>query len=227
MAALAVLGTSACSVGPAGSAGHPTPSARRSLRAGLLTQDRLPQGFELLSAQVDSTTTGAPHQPASTDSLAQMPCSELGVESFMTVHAPPLEDVAVGLQRNPPDETDDGWFGQESLDRYAPGRSAEVMAAVRAAAQRCASFTSTLAGGTQVQETASVTAAGVAADDGLVLRIVSAYPGEADPFVTETGFVREGDVILMVQQVVAQKPSSGVTTVLAPAVAAYRAAAAG
>lgn len=145
----------------------------------------------------------------------------------MTVHAPPLEDVAVGLQRNPPDETDDGWFGQESLDRYAPGRAAEVMAALRGAAERCASYTNTSADGTRVQEVVSVARAEVAADDSLVLRITSDFPGQADPFVTETAFVREGDVILMVQKVGAQKPSSGVEAVLPSAVAAYRAAAAG
>ncbi len=47
------------------------------------------------------------------------------------------------------------------------------------------------------------------------------------PLQDRPGFAREGDVILTVQQVVAQKLSSGVGTVLAPAVAAYRAAAAG
>ncbi|KRB62301.1 hypothetical protein ASE03_06700 [Kitasatospora sp. Root187] len=231
MAALAVLGTSACS---ADSSAHPAEVAASArvplqdrLRSGLLTQDRLPEGFELLSAQVDSTTTGAPHLPASTVSLAQMPCSELGVESFMTRHAPPLEDVAVGLERHPPDLADEGWFGQEVLDRYAPGRAAEVMAAIRGAAQRCASYTSTLSDGTRVQDVVSVAAAGVPADDSLVLRITSDYPGQSDPFVTETAFAREGDVILMVQKVVAQKSSPDMEAVLAPAVAAYRAAAAG
>jgi hypothetical protein len=51
-------------------------------------------------------------------------------------------------------------------------------------------------------------------------------PGDTDPYITEKGFVRMGDVILMVQKVVAQKPQSGVEAVLSPAVAAYRAAAA-
>lgn len=229
-AALVVLAVPACS-----SAAHPpgpTASARvplqDRLRDGLLTGRQLPQGFELLSAAVNSTTTGAPHQPASAVSLDRMPCADLGVQSFMTVHAPPVEDVAVAMQQVPADGADDdGWFGQESLDRYPPGRAAEVMAAVRAAAQRCASYPTTLAGGTEVQETVSVVRPGVPADDGLLLRVTSAYPGDPVPYVTETGFVREGDVILMVQKTVAQKPSSGVETVLAPAVAAYRAAAAG
>ncbi|MER5864534.1 hypothetical protein [Kitasatospora sp. NPDC002040] len=223
-AALAVLAVPACS-----SAGHPAgPGASASvpLRAGLLTGSQLPPGFELLSAPVNSTTTGAPHQPASAVPLAEMPCPDIGVESFMTVHAPPLEDVAVAMQQVPADGADDdGWFGQESLDRYAPGRAAEVMAAIRAAAQRCASYPTTLFGGAEVQETVSVLRPQLPADDGLVLRVASAYPGDDVPYVTETGFVREGDVILMVQRTVAQKPSSGVETVLAPALAAYRAAA--
>ncbi|MFE2856931.1 hypothetical protein ACFXJO_38175 [Streptomyces lavendulae] len=239
VAAMAVLGTSACSAGAqagthAGTqAGPPSPtapsasaSARDRLRGGLLTQAQLPQGFHLLTAEVNSTTTAAPHGPASTVPIASMPCSELGVESFMTHHAPPLEDVAVGLEQVPEQEQadDEGWFGQEALDRYAPGRAAEVMAAVRGAAQRCPSYANALAGGTTAQETVSVTAADVPADDSLVLRIVSALPGDPEPYVSERAFVREGDVILMVQKIVAQKPRAGVEAVLPAAVAAYRAA---
>ncbi|MFJ9517758.1 hypothetical protein ACIRPK_05725 [Kitasatospora sp. NPDC101801] len=221
-AALAVLAVPACS-----SAARPaeaTASARVPLRAGLLTQERLPPGFELLTAEIDSTTTGAPHRPASTVPIAEMPCSELGVDSFMTAHAPPAEDVAVGLQQEPADGAGDGWFGQEVLDRYPSGRAAEVMVAIRGAAQRCASYTRTLGDGTPVQDVVSTAGAAVPADDILVLRIVSAHPGQDDPFVTETGFARIGDVILTVQQVVAQNPSAGVRAVLVPAVEAYRAA---
>ena len=60
-----------------------------------------------------------------------------------------------------------------------------------------------------------------------MLRVASTFSGDTDPFITETGFVREGDVIIMVQKMVARKPRSGVETVLSPAVAAYRAATAG
>ncbi|MET8749727.1 hypothetical protein ABZW32_06520 [Streptomyces sp. NPDC004667] len=234
VAALAVLGTSACSAGSqAGSKAGPSPSApssavpsasaspRDRLRDGLLTQARLPQGFRLLTEEVNSTTTGAPHAPAATVPIASMPCSELGVDSFMTAHARPLEDVAVGLEQVP---DDDGWFGQEALDRYAPGRAAEVMADIRGAAQRCPSYATALGSGTTTQETVSVTGADVPADDGLVLRISSTLPDDPDPYVSERAFVREGDVILMVQKTIAQKPRSGVEAVLPAAVAAYRAA---
>ncbi|MFJ2779577.1 MULTISPECIES: hypothetical protein [unclassified Kitasatospora] len=73
----------------------------------------------------------------------------------------------------------------------------------------------------------STAEAGVPADDGLVLRITSAFPDNPEPFITETAFVREGDVILAVHKVVTQKPLSGVEAVLPAALAAYRAAATG
>lgn len=98
------------------------------------------------------------------------------------------------------------------------------MAAIRGAAQRCPSYASALDGDTTVQETVSVTAADVPADDSLVLRIASTLPDDPEPYVSEEAFVREGDVILMVQKIVAQKPRSGVEAVLPAAVAAYRAA---
>ncbi|MFF7076386.1 hypothetical protein [Streptomyces lavendulae] len=233
VAAVAVLGAAACSAGSqAGSqAGPPSltapsasASARDRLRGGLLTQAQLPQGFNLLTAEINSTTTAAPHGPASTVPIASMPCSELGVESFMTHHAPPLEDVAVGMEQISEQADDYGWFGQEALDRYAPGRAAEVMDAIRAAAQRCPSYANALDSSTTTQETVSVTAADVPADDSLVLRIASALPDDPEPYVSEQAFVREGDVILMVQKLVAKKPRAGVEAVLPAAVAAYRAA---
>ncbi|WP_158780904.1 hypothetical protein [Streptomyces sp. NRRL S-237] len=234
VATLAIVGTSACSADPSARPRSASPSAstplQDRLRDGLLTQAQLPDGFKALTEQVNSTTTGAPHAPASTVSIAQMPCPELGVGNFMAVHAPPVEDVAVGLEQVPADDgdvEDEGWFGQESLDRYAPGQAAAVMDAIRGAAQRCPSYTDTFFDGTHGQSTVSVTGADVRADDSLVLRITSTMPEVTDPFISETGFVREGDVILMVQKVVGQKPRSGVEAVLPAAVAAYRTAAAG
>ncbi len=216
---LAVLGVSACTVGKEAPAPAP-----RSLREGLLTQDRLPPGFTLDTADVNSTTTGARHTPSPVP-IASMPCSELSVNSFMTTHAPPLEDVAVGVTRRTPDGDEDmGWFGQEALDRYAPGRAAEVMEAIRGAAKRCASFTDTLESGTTTQETASVTAADVPADESLLLHLTSTFPKDPKPFEKVTGFVRKGDVILMVQHASDQKPPTDTRQVLAAAVKAYRAA---
>ncbi|MEU3535691.1 hypothetical protein AB0E70_29500 [Streptomyces murinus] len=96
------------------------------------------------------------------------------------------------------EQIDYGWFGQESLDRYAPGRAAAVMAAVRGVAQRCTAYTDTLVDGSRTRNTVSVTRADERADDSLVLRVASTFSGDTDPFITETGFVREGDVIIMV-----------------------------
>lgn len=228
VATTAIVAASACAADP--SAHPPSPSAptRHNLRDGLLTQAQLPDGFRALTQQVDSTTTGAPHAPASTVPIASMPCPELAIGTFMTAHAPPEEDVAVALEQVPADDgEDEGWFGQESLDRYAPGRAAAVMDAIRGAAQRCPSYTDTFVTGTHGQSTVSVTGTGLRAEDSLVLRITTTMPEVTDPFISETGFVREGDVILMVQKVAGQKPRSGVEAVLPAAVAAYRKATTG
>ncbi|GHF78140.1 hypothetical protein GCM10018790_65130 [Kitasatospora xanthocidica] len=225
---LAVLGVSACAADPRARPDSPAasrhvPSDR--LRDGLLTQDRLPRGFRLNTAEADSTTTGAPHTPSAVP-IAAMPCSELGVDSFMTAHAPPAEDVAVGVERTPVGDGDDdsGWFGQEALDRYQPGQAAAVMAAIREAARRCASFTTTVVDGTPLRQTVSVTPAGVPADDGLLLHLTSTFPDDPQPFIDETAFVRIGDVIVLVQRIADRKPSSDSEAVLAAAVTTYRSA---
>ncbi|MFD8757136.1 hypothetical protein ACFV0O_40115 [Kitasatospora sp. NPDC059577] len=102
------------------------------------------------------------------------------------------------------------------------------MAAVRGAAERCPSYASDpLPDGTRIQETASVTAAGVPADDGLLLHITSTFPEDGKQFFGVTAFVRLGEVILIVQQSSEDQPSSDSETVLAAAVKAYRSAAAG
>lgn len=222
----AVLATSACSAGSSVRPSSASVPLRDRLRDGLLTQDRLPHGFKLMTGQTDSTTTGAPHT-LSTVPLASMPCSQLTVASFMTAHARPVEDVAVAVEQEHIVGDDSGWFGQESLDRYAPGRAAAVMATVRGVAQRCTAYADALDDGSRTHNTVSVRRADARGDDSLVLRVASTFSGDTDPFITETGFVREGDVIIMVQKMVARKPKSGVETVLSPAVAAYRAATAG
>ncbi|MEV7027292.1 hypothetical protein [Kitasatospora sp. NPDC093558] len=205
--------------GPLPAPAAPAPSATAApapgrLRDGLLTEGRLPDGFRL------SKPSEASGRDDSDVPITAMPCLDLVVEGFMTRHAPPLEDVSVGLER-----ASDGWSGHEWLDRYAPGRAAVVMAAVRDAALRCASYTATFpAAGTTTKNTVSTTGAGVAADDGLVLRISAVQAGEPKPYVTELGLVREGDVILTVRRIVTNKPQSGVEAVLPAAVAAYRAA---
>ncbi|MFJ9440362.1 hypothetical protein ACIRRH_00650 [Kitasatospora sp. NPDC101235] len=189
------------------------------LRAGLLTQERLPRGFRLNTVEVDPTSTAASATPVP---IASLRCDELEVDSFTTTHAPPLENVAVGLERPPTSGEDDGWFGRESLDRYAPGRAAEVMDAIRGAAKRCASFTTTLTDGTKIRETAAVTPAGVPADESLLIHFTSTFPGGSKPFEKVTGFVRQGDVILVVQHSSGRKPSTDTQEVLAAAVKAYR-----
>ncbi|MEU1661786.1 hypothetical protein ABZ527_37780 [Streptomyces griseofuscus] len=79
-AIMAVLATSACSVGSSVRPPAASVPLRNRLRDGLLTQDRLPHGLKLMTEQIDSTTTGAPHT-LSTVPLASMPCSQLAVAS--------------------------------------------------------------------------------------------------------------------------------------------------
>ncbi|MEV7187922.1 hypothetical protein [Kitasatospora sp. NPDC093102] len=220
---LAVLGVSACTAdrkaGPEAAAAFTPVPAPKSLREGLLTQERLPRGFRLNKVEVGPTSTAASVTPLP---IASLRCDELEVDSFMTTHAPPRENVAVGLERTPTGGEDAGWFGRESLDRYAPGRAADVMDAIRGAAKRCASFTTTLTDGTKIRETASVTPAGVPADESLLIHFTSAFPGDSKPFEKVTGFVRQGDVILVVQHSSSRKPSTDTQEVLAAAVKAYR-----
>ncbi|MFH9355002.1 hypothetical protein [Kitasatospora sp. NPDC017646] len=222
---LAVLGVPACTAdqktGPEAVAAFTPVPAPKSLREGLLTQERLPRGFRLNKVEAGPTSTAASATPVP---IASLRCDELEVDSFMTTHAPPLENVAADLERTPTGGENDGWFGQELLDRYAPGRAAEVIDAIRGTAKRCASFTTTLTDGTKIRETASVTPAGVPADDGLLIHFTSTFPGDSKPFEKVTGFVRQGDVILVVQHSSSQKPSTDTQEVLAAAVKAYRSA---
>ncbi|MEU4587237.1 hypothetical protein AB0F92_35130 [Kitasatospora aureofaciens] len=222
---LAVLGVPACTAdqktGPEAVAAFTPVPAPKSLREGLLTQERLPRGFRLNKVEAGQTSTAASATPVP---IASLRCDELEVDSFMTTHAPPLENVAADLERTPAGGENDGWFGQELLDRYAPGRAAEVMDAIRGTAKRCASFTTTLTDGTKIRETASVTPAGAPTDDSLLIHFTSTFPGDSKPFEKVTGFVRQGDVILVVQHSSSQKPSTDTQEVLAAAVKAYRSA---
>ncbi|MFJ5882583.1 hypothetical protein [Kitasatospora cineracea] len=220
VAAVLLLGGTACTAGAPEKADPAPPS----LRAGLLTADRLPQGYTLNTSEVESTTTRAPSATSTyvpnTDPLESMPCSELGITSFLTTHAKPLEDVAVGLEREPVGDDDFGWGGQEVLDRYPPGRAAAVLDAVRAAVGRCAEFSTVLFDGSVSQESATATRDG----DSLRVRITSMPPPDGvHPWVDETAFVRFGDVVLTVQQVGTDRPTDDLRTVLDAAVRAYRA----
>ncbi|MFD7907587.1 hypothetical protein ACFV4G_35820 [Kitasatospora sp. NPDC059747] len=217
----AALALSGCSQEPPVRAadGGPSPvgaPAQVRLRDALLTDRQLPPAFRLLTA------SATPDQHFSDVPITAMPCEELVVEGFTARHDRPAEGVSVGLEK-----PSDDWFGRESLDRYPPGRAAAVMAAVHGAAQRCASYTATLpVDGSPTKNTVSTAGVGgVAADDGLVLRISALGPGDGEPYVTEVALVREGDVILTVHKTVAQQPRSSVEAVLPAAVAAYRAAA--
>ncbi|MFI6157284.1 hypothetical protein ACIBCA_31890 [Kitasatospora sp. NPDC051170] len=216
---LAVLGASACT---AEKAERPKEASRapapKSLREGLLTQDGLPEGFKLGRVLVDPTSTAAAGTPTA---IADLRCDELEVDEFVTTHAPPVEYVAADLERTSADAEDMGWFGRESLDRYAPGRAAEVMDAIRATAQRCGSYLTTFTDGTKVQETASVAPAGVPADDSFLIHFTSTFPGDSKPFEEVSGFARLGDVVLVVKQAPDQKPPTDSQKVLAAAVKAY------
>ncbi|RKE19038.1 hypothetical protein BX266_2339 [Streptomyces sp. TLI_171] len=222
--AAVLVGGAACTAAPEPKQDGPAPkradSAPARLRDGLLTADRLPPGFTLNTSATESTTTRAPRAgAAAAEPLESMSCSELGVSSFLTTHAPPLEDVAVGLERTPVGAEDLGWGGQQALDRYPAGQAAAVLDAVRLAAGRCASFSTTLIDGSQIQEFATATQVG----DSLRLRVTSTGPsGSTGEWVDETAFLRVGDVILSVQEVVTDQPGTEVQTLFAAAEATYR-----
>ncbi|MFJ9459965.1 hypothetical protein ACIRST_33430 [Kitasatospora sp. NPDC101447] len=188
------------------------------LATGLLTSAQLPPGFELLP--------GVPGSPAPRAPLMSMPCSDLVTDSFLATHTQPLEEVSAGLERPPTgaDGLADGWYGEETLDRYGPGQAAAVMTAIRGAAQRCASYSDVLPlDGPATHNTVSAKDPGVPADEGLVLRITVTASDDAQPWVTERAFVREGDVLLTVDKLIEQAPVVGVEAVLPAAVTAYRA----
>ncbi|WP_282205681.1 hypothetical protein [Kitasatospora fiedleri] len=220
VAAVLLLGGTACTADGSKKADPAPPS----LRAGLLTADLLPKGFTLNTSEVESTTTRAPRAASTyvpnTEPLESMPCSELGITSFLTTHAKPLEDVAVGLERQPVGDDDFGWGGQEVLDRYPFGRAAAALDAVRAAVGRCADFSTVLVDGSVLQESATAIQVG----DSLRVRITSMPPPDGvHPWVDETAFVRFGDVVLTVQQAGTDRPTDDLQTVLDAAVQAYRA----
>ncbi|MER7845654.1 hypothetical protein ABTZ03_17110 [Kitasatospora sp. NPDC096077] len=196
--------------GPAGAA--PT------LHDALLTAARLPAGFELLPDVSPAPRRRAPGEP-----IASMPCTELTVTQLLPTHTPSLEHVSVGLKGPAADADGIDWFGEETLDRYGPGKAAAAMADLRGAVRRCPTYTTDFPDGTSEQGTLSTEDPGLPGDEGLVLRVASLFPGGTDPFVSEVAFVREGDVILTVHKVVDQKPLAGVEAVLPAAVTAYRA----
>ncbi|MFJ8628406.1 hypothetical protein ACIRD3_36980 [Kitasatospora sp. NPDC093550] len=147
-------------------------------------------------------------------------------ESFLVTHTQVLDEAWVSLERPPtdPHSLADGWYGEETLDRYGPGQAAAVMTAVRGAAQRCASYSDALPlGGPATHNTVETKDPGVPADDGLVLRITVTSADDTQPWVIERAFVREGDVLLTVDKLIEQAPVVGVEAVLPAAVAAYRA----
>ncbi|MFF2081791.1 hypothetical protein ACFVXG_44345 [Kitasatospora sp. NPDC058162] len=222
------LGLAGCSggasgAGAAGGAPAAAASAPPRLTDRLVTAARLPAGFQLLAS--DASRTSAPGAP-----IASMPCTELTVSRLLQRHTRPLEEASVGLEQPPADPEnpdDNGWFGQESLDRYGPGQAAEAMAAVRDAAQRCPAYTEDFPNGDSARNALSTKGAGVPADDSVVLRETSTFVGKSTVWITEKAFVREGDVIMTMEQIVDDKPRFGVEAVLPAAVAAYRAAGGG
>ncbi|MFF1373323.1 hypothetical protein OG280_40590 [Streptomyces virginiae] len=75
--------------------------------------------------------------------------------------------MPVGPEQMPDgDGEDEGWSGQEPLDRYPPGRAATVIG-------------DTFGTGTPGHSTVSVTGADVRADDHLVLRTTTTCPRPA------------------------------------------------
>lgn len=215
VAVVVVLGGGGC----AGRGGEQRPGRLRDL---LLSAERLPPGYVLRAGAAGLATAGAPGGGAGPGPLVAVDCGEFDTGSFLTRHAPPLEDVAVGLERVPAGGRDRGWSGRESLERYPPGRAGRVLADLRAAALRCAAAGTAVVAGTGSERTVAVEPLG----DGLLLRVTRRATGGGGPtWIDRTAVVRSGDVLLVVRESGGEQESAELPVVLGAAVAAYRDAA--
>ncbi|QKW19523.1 hypothetical protein HUT16_10995 [Kitasatospora sp. NA04385] len=215
----AVAAATAIVLGATGCTGAAARTGPRALRDALLTADRLPPGYALRTGAADLTTTRAPSGGGSPEPLAEVPCEELDTDSFLTRHAPPLEDVAVGVERPPADDLDRGWSGRESLERYPPGRAARILADLLAAALRCAAPGTALVDGTRSERTVAVEPLG----GGLLLHVTwRAVDGGGPVWTDRTAVLRDGDVLLVVQENGGEREAADLRAVVDAAVAAYQ-----
>ncbi|BAJ28384.1 hypothetical protein KSE_25710 [Kitasatospora setae KM-6054] len=228
MAVAVVLGAAGCASGGGDAVAGRAP---RELRDGLLTAERLPAGYGLVTGADDSDDSDGsdgsggsggsdPLDRQPTESLARMPCEELNSTPFLARYAPALEEAAVGLAGLPAAGGSRGWYGRQSLERYPPGRAAGVLADLRAVALRCASPGPVFADGVRSERRVTVEPLG----GGLLLRAAQ-VDAAGDPVLTDRiAVLRDGDVLLVVQEVAGRGEAERLPILVDAAVAAYRAA---
>ncbi|GLW53152.1 hypothetical protein [Kitasatospora phosalacinea] len=225
VAAAVVLGGAGCSAGR-GAAGP------EALRDGLLTAERLPEGYGLFGGGADGTDVPVVEDPEEDgpEPLASMSCGEIDLESFVTTHAPPLEVAAVGVApgrkggRDGDGDADADWYGWETLGRYPSGGAAEVLAELWRTARRCAVSADTSPDGSNRIEQ-SVTAEPFGT--GLLLTVTTRAGSTRESLTDRAAVLRDGDVLLVVQEFGGGQDAAGLPGLVEAAVAAYRDAAGG
>ncbi|MFB7944995.1 hypothetical protein ACFC6L_08745 [Kitasatospora phosalacinea] len=221
VAAAVVLGGAGCSAGGGG-------TGPEALRDGLLTAQRLPEGYELFGGGANGTDAPADEDPEedAPEPLASMPCGDIEVESFVTTHAPPLEVATVGVAPREEDGRDgDGLgYGWETLGRYPSGGAAKVLAELWRTARRCAVSSDTSPDGSNRVEQ-SVTAEPFGT--GLLLTVTTRAGSTRETLTGRAVVLRDGDVLLLVQEVGGGEDSAGLAGLVDAAAAAYRDAAGG
>ncbi|MFD7729963.1 hypothetical protein ACFV6F_06225 [Kitasatospora phosalacinea] len=220
VAVAVVLGGAGCSAGGGG-------TGPKTLRDGLLTEERLPEGYALFPGESDGTSALAADDPDEEDGpepLASMPCVDLGVDPFVTLHAPPLEVAGVGIA--PAAEGDRGagpdWYGRETLGRYPSGGAAKVLAELRRTALRCAVSTDVSPDGSnRIDQFVTAEPFGT----GLLLTVTTRAGATRESLTDRTAVLRDGDVLLVVQEIGGEEDSTGLPGLVDAAAAAYRDAA--
>lgn len=173
----------------------------------------------MLTTPVNAHNTAPPSEARTAVPLSAMTCPDLQRVNFLALHDHPVEDVATGIERRPVAADDDGWFGSEAIDVYAPGQAASAMAAIRRVARGCHSYTDT-----DPDSTITVTATDprLGADDGLVLTYTIKLAVDDGPMTMQIAFLRSGDAIITVVDSPRFASPDDVGTILKPAWAAFR-----
>ncbi|MFE1321148.1 hypothetical protein [Kitasatospora phosalacinea] len=221
VAVAVVLGGAGCSAGGRG-------AGPEALRDGLVTAERLPEGYGLFGGGADGTDVPVVEDPEEDgpEPLASMSCGELGLESFVTTHAPPLEVAAVGVApaRKGVRDADGEWYGWETLGRYPSGRAAEVVAELWRTARRCAVSADTSPDGSnRIGQFVTAEPFGT----GLLLTVTTRAASTRESLTDRAAVLRDGDVLLVVQEFGGGEDTAGLSGLVAAAGAAYRAAAGG
>ncbi|GLW72246.1 hypothetical protein Kpho02_45450 [Kitasatospora phosalacinea] len=220
VAVAVVLGGAGCSAGERG-------RGPEALQDGLLTAERLPRGYALFGEGWDTTSPPASDDPEEDgpEPLASMPCGDVEADSFVTAHAPPLEAATVGIAPRGKSgrDADSGWYGWETLSRYPSGGAAEVLAELWRTARRCAvSVDTSPDGSNRTRQFVTAEPFGT----GLLLTVTTRFEATRTSLVHRTAVLRDGDVLLVVQEFGDGDDPAELSAFVEAAAAAYRDAAA-